>query len=492
MAQEGTAAPFAALDEGRREQAVARFAVLRPHLEEGVPLARAAGHAGVPVRTVERWLARYRRGGLVGLARPARRRDAGMRRVPADLVALVEGMALKPPQLSAATIHRRVGPIATARGWRAPSYGTVHAIVAALDPAMMTLAQEGAAAFRDRYELVYRHRADAPNALWQADHTLLDLLVVDEGGKPARPWLTVVMDDHSRVVTGYMVFLGAPSVLNTCLALRHAIWRKADPAWSVCGIPDALYVDHGSDFTSRHLDQLAAALRIQVIYSAVARPQGRGKVERLFGTLNTELLPELPGHFVGGKPATPPRLSLAELDRAVGAFVAGTYHLRPHSETGQAPLDAWRGCGFLPRLPESLEELDLLLVMHAQPRTVRRDGVRFQGLRYTSPTLAGYVCEAVTLRYDPRDLSEVRVFHRDRFLCRAVSEEHAGATVTLKDIEAARRAHRRALRAGINERVARVTDYLSVSADPPPRVAAQGRPACPSRTRLRIYEEDEP
>jgi putative transposase len=113
-------------------------------------------------------------------------------------------------------------------------------------------------------------------------------------------------------------------------------------------------------------------------------------------------------------------------------------------------------------------------------------------LRYTSPTLAGYVREAVTLRYDPRDLSEVRVFHRDRFLCRAVSEEHAGATVTLKDIEAARRAHRRALRAGINERVARVTDYLSVSADPPPRVAAPGRPASPSRTRLRIYEEDEP
>jgi putative transposase len=69
---------------------------------------------------------------------------------------------------------------------------------------------------------------------------------------------------------------------------------------------------------------------------AVGRPQGRGKVERLFGTLTTELLPDLPGHLVGGRPATPPRLSLAELDRAVDAFIAGTYQV-PLAEMGGNP-----------------------------------------------------------------------------------------------------------------------------------------------------------
>ena len=238
-----------------------------------------------------------------------------------------------------------------------------------------------------------------------------------------------------------------------------------------------------------HLDQVAASLRFRIIYSAVARPQGRGKIERLFGTLNSELLPELPGHLVNGKPATAPCLSLAELDRAITVYITSTYHARVHGETGETPLDAWRSNGFLPRLPESLEELDLLLVMHAKPRVVRRDGIRFQGLRYTSPTLAGYVREAVTIRYDPRDLSEIRVFYRNQFLCRAVSEQHAGETVTLKDIEAARRAHRRALRAGINERVARVADFLPIRVDPAPRSKKSTRPV---RTKLRIYEEDAP
>ena len=492
MVQEGTATSFAALDEPQRKQAMARFAVLRPYLEDDVPLTRAAGEAGVPIRTAQRWLARYRQGGLVGLARPTRR-DAGAHRSPADLVALVEGMALKRPRSSAAAIHRRVGAVAKAQGWRVPSYGAVHAITAALDPGMVVLAQDGPAAFRDRFELVHRHRAEVPNALWQADHTLLDILILDEGGKPARPWLTTVVDDHSRAVAGYGVFLGAPCVLNTCLALRHAIWRKADPAWPVCGIPDVLYVDHGSDFTSQHLDQVAASLRFRIVYSAVGRPQGRGKVERLFGTFNTELLPELPGHLAGSKPATPPRLSLAELDRAIGAFIAGTYHARPHSETGDAPLDAWRRGGFLPRGPEGLEDLDLLLVMLAKPRCVRRDGIHFQGLRYIDPVLAAYVGETVTIRYDPRDLSEVRVFHGHQFLCRAVSQAHAGEAFALKDIEAARRAHRRALRATINDRVARVADFLPAQRQAPrPVPAAKQRPPETGRPRLRLYQEDDP
>jgi putative transposase len=117
--------------------------------------------------------------------------------------------------------------------------------------------------------------------------------------------------------------------------------------------------------------------------------------------------------------------------------------------------------------------------------------VRFQGLRYVAPTLAAFVGEAITIRYDPRDLSEIRVLHGDRFLCRAVSEAHAGEAVTLKDIEAARRARRSTLRAGINERIARVADLLPSRADPASRVAPVEPSRVPARRRLRIYEEDE-
>src|SRR3989475_741974 len=288
MDQEPNMAPaLAACTEEERQEAMGRFAVLRPHLNDGVPLPEAARDAGVPLRSVQRWLARYRATGLAGLVR-ATRSDTGHRKHPAKCVEAIEGMALRKPRPSVATIHRLMRAPATKRKGTPPSYSSVYGIVRHLNPAMVTLAQDGPAAFRDRYELIYRHRAECPNAIWQADHTLLDIMVLDANGEAVRPWLTMIIDDYSRAVAGYTIFLGAPTALQTALALRQAIWSKQHAAWPVCGIPDVLHVDHGSDFTSTHLEQVAADLHCQLVYSTVGRPQGRGKVERLFGTLNTE------------------------------------------------------------------------------------------------------------------------------------------------------------------------------------------------------------
>jgi putative transposase len=258
----------------------------------------------------------------------------------------------------------------------------------------------------------------------------------------------------------------------------------------MCGIPDALYVDHGSDFTSKHLEQVAVDLHFELVYSTIARPQGRGKMERLFGNLNTELLPELSGYLKHGKPTTDPKLSLAELDRAIGTFFVGTYNARVHREIRVAPQAAWSGKGWLPRMPNSLEDLDLLLISVAKARTVHRDGIHFQGLRYMDPTLAAYVKESVTIRYDPRDVAEIPVFHHNRFLCRAVSPEHSGQTITLKDIQAARSTHRRALCGQIRERVTPIADFLSphveVTIPPAPEPSA----AQPKKVKLRTYREN--
>lgn len=80
-----------------RALAMSRYEILAPHLHEEVPLARLAadqGEGGPSYRTLQRWLAGYRRAGLDGLAR-ASRSDKGLRRFPDELVAFVEGLALR-------------------------------------------------------------------------------------------------------------------------------------------------------------------------------------------------------------------------------------------------------------------------------------------------------------------------------------------------------------------------------------------------------------
>ena len=63
------------LGEAERDAALCRFEALRPHIQHGVTLTEAASAANVPVRTLQRWLARHRKRGLAGLAR--RRRSDG-------------------------------------------------------------------------------------------------------------------------------------------------------------------------------------------------------------------------------------------------------------------------------------------------------------------------------------------------------------------------------------------------------------------------------
>jgi putative transposase len=40
------------------------------------------------------------------------------------------------------------------------------------------------------------------NAIWQADHTQLEIIVVPGRGRPLRPWLTTFVDTYSRMIIG--------------------------------------------------------------------------------------------------------------------------------------------------------------------------------------------------------------------------------------------------------------------------------------------------
>ena len=60
-------------------------------------------------------------------------------------------------------------------------------------------------------------------------------------------------------------------------------------------------------------------------------------------------------------------------------------------------------------MPYLLEQLDLLLIEEVRSRRVRRDGIHFQGFRYLSLTLAAYVGEDITIRFDPRDMAEMHL-----------------------------------------------------------------------------------
>lgn len=488
--------PLAGLSDEARKLALERFHLLQPHLEQHQPLRTVALAAGIPYRTAHRWLTQYRLHGLAALARK-RRGDHGERRsVSSKIKEAIEGLALQKPPLPITAVHRQARRLAQDLGETPPSYPVVYDIVCRLPVDLVTLAHEGSKAYTEAFDLVHRREAAGANAIWQADHTPLDILLVRSNGEIAKPWLTIVIDDYSRAIAGYFLSFEAPSSLHTSLALRQAIWRKEDPRWMICGIPGILYTDNGSDFTSHHLEQVSADLKIQLVFSIPGKPRGRGRIERFFSTVNEMFLCELDGYVTGGAMRGKPSLTLAEFEAHFRTFLLNVYHRRECSETKSLPAERWESKGFLPRMPESLEQLDLLLIQVAKARQVRVDGIHFQSLRYISTTLAAYVGETVTLRIDPRDMAEIRVFHNDRFLCRAVCPELAGETVPLREILRARNRRRRELRGVLRDRQVAVDTLIQMKhgevtekEDEPP-AADDKSTAKPTKPALKRYRNE--
>ena len=176
------------------------------------------------------------------------------------------------------------------------------------------------------------------NQVWQCDHTRVDLLVVDQVGEVlGRPWLTTIVDTHSRCIIGIHLGMEAPSAVVVCLALRHAILPKQyssayelSQLWGTYGVPQYLYTDGGKEFNSKHLEQVANELKIVLCQRRY--PAEGGIVERPFGTLNSELFATLPG-YTGNTTKRRPKqaetnasLTLMQLEKQIVRYLVERYN----------------------------------------------------------------------------------------------------------------------------------------------------------------------
>ena len=395
------------LTDSQKEKAYKKYQIIEPYINDKSSLKSIARKTNTPLRTLTSWVQKYKSSGLSALVRKKRKDKGSSRIIKPELSEVVASLYLKHPDSSCASIHRLLVRYCNDNKITAPSYRSVCKVISLIPDDIITLEHEGSKAYKQKYDLLHKRSANRPNHIWQADHVLMDIQVLNDKNKACRPWLTVIIDDCSRAICGYELSFLNPSVHKTSLCLRHAIWRKPDPKWPIFGIPEILYTDHGSDFTSKHIEHVCIDLKIQLIYSQVGQPRGRGKIERFFRTLNQKLVSDL--SLITKKTNSETNITIKQLDQMIYQFII-EYNNNLHSELKTSPIKCWSKDGFLPNILDSLERLDLLLLTEAKPRKVLRDGIHFQGLRYFDLILAEYVGQKVIIRYTPSDITSIRVF----------------------------------------------------------------------------------
>jgi putative transposase len=324
--------------------------------------------------TIDRWIRDWRTGGFDALV-PSPRQSSS--RTPVEVLELAVALRRENPDRTAAAIRRI---LRAQLGW-APDETT-------LCRYFTRQGLMGPAAPTSPVTVFGRFEALRPNDLWTGD-ALHGPVVAGH-----KTYLFAFVDDHSRAMVGYR-FGHAEDTVRLAAALRPALASR--------GVPVAVYVDNGSAFVDAWLLRACAKLGIKLTHSTPGRPQGRGKIERLFRTVRDQFLVEVTGdvhqtgrHYVD---------SLLELNRLFAAWVETVYHRHIHSETGMTPLARWQASGPFPLpSPSALAEAFLW----EEHRTVTKTAtVSLHANTYqVDPNLVG---RRVELVFDPFDLTHIEV-----------------------------------------------------------------------------------
>lgn len=364
------------------EVALFRYALIREAADAALSKAQrgrlvrelAAGtHTGpggseirVGRSTLDKWIVAWRRGGFDAL-KPSPR--AASMKVPAEVFDLAQALKRENPARTAAQICQI---LAVTNGW-APHERTVqrHFRRAGITRRSLSAAK---VAFG-------RFEASRPNELWVGDA----LHGPNIGGHKAI--LFAFLDDHARLFTGYR-WVTAEDTVRAEAALRAGLGSR--------GVPDAVYLDNGSPFVSAQLLRACASLGIRLIHSRPGRPEGRGKIERVFRTVRDQFLVEVAHTEVE---------TVTRLNQLFAAWVETVYHRAVHSETKMTPLERF-GAGGPPRYATAEELHEAFL--WSENRTVTKTAT-VSLFANTYEVDAALVGRRVELVFDPFDLTRVEV-----------------------------------------------------------------------------------
>lgn len=400
-------------DEKRRARAQAvglfRYQLICPALDAGLS-TKARGRLvreiasrehidpfGTAVRysrdTLDRWVRRYRAGGFAELVPNPRTCTP---RTDTATLEMAAALKRENPARTAAQVGRI---LRTATGW-APSESTLLRLFHRCE-----LMGPNAG---DHPEVFGRFEAADPNDRWTGDALHGPRI----GGR--KTYLFAFLDDHCRLLCGYR-FGFAEDAVRLGAALQ--------PALAARGVPASVYVDNGSAFVDAWLLRACAKLGVRLVHSTPHRPQGRGKIERFFRTVREQFLVEIVDTTAEELLATgvDHRTALLELNRLFTAWVETEYHRRPHTETGQAPLqrwsDGWSRLGRTPAMPTAADLTEAFL--WSEYRTVTRTAtVSLHG--NTFEVDAALIGRRVELVFSPFDLETLEVRYREIGYGRAV------------------------------------------------------------------------
>ncbi len=452
--------------------------------------------------TLRRKIYAYRAQGITGLidARKQRRRST-TGRIPGEIVAIAE--ELIGSQTMASTRGKSymmdvIADEAASRGITAPlpSRATIYRLLDQLgqkrhtfDSAMTRRTTANSKPTGHRVRL-----ARFPGENMEIDSTPLDVMAILPDGEIARVELTALIDIATRSLCAWVIKPRGTKAVDAVellartmtpmpllpgadirMAMAQSILANAilfpesekDNSLSAKPVikPQSLTVDRGKVFISETFLRACARLNVQVIKASPYTPTDKPHIERSFASINSLFTQYLPG-YVGKNPAykgkDPTAEAILTLDQIRALFdywVISIYQNRPHGGLSiplmprklLSPNQMYAALAVTyPQVAVAFTKDDYVGLLPMKPRTIKRDGITLNGLRYDSPVLNPFrevksgqrsLQGKWEVRHDPYDLTRIwlRVPNQDSFLeVEWVYAEYINMSFSIDTLQAAK------------------------------------------------------
>lgn len=456
--QEETLINLERLSEGSPadiQEAVRRYKIILPLLENDKSIDEVAVSADVSKRTVFRWKKAYENhGGIDGLSPANSKKGNRNSKLPnrAEILMseFVNNHYLTESNKNLNHIYQLLKARCKKEGLLPPSKKTFYSRTREISDTKSNKIREGA---KSAYQTTaYIGLCDLPEDGWvfteatrflercHIDHTLMDVeLTSDDGVELGKPWLTIIVDEYTSFVLAYYLSFASPSVASLMCVIRLMVIKHGV-------FPESVVVDGGKEFESIYFEKLMAQYLCAIV-SRKGKPRGGGAVERFFGAIDTMVTHNLTGNTTLTKNVR--RLSASHNPKSLAVWGASELH------SGLKEIFGYYNASFPIRdtkSPNALREESLrknggraarhveysdAFYMHTLPspkrstamlrrnKHIQVNRVSYWHSSFKSVRKEG---ETVPLRYDPFNLNHVYIFYKNEWIrCRSVRQQHRKA-----------------------------------------------------------------
>ena len=330
------------------------------------------------VKTLETWLYLYHKYGLDGLIRNYRSDKGKHRKISAELGEEIISRRKANPDVPVTILYEAL----VADGLIDPSDISKPTLYRYIEDLSISGELAGDDKKGESLRFSYEHVGD----LAQGDVMYGPHITV--GRKKMQTYLHMFLDDASRYPL-YSQFYLAQNFETLRHCFKEAVLRR--------GIPRLVYTDNGKIYRSQQFEYICASLGCTLLHSQPFEPRGRGKVERMFGTVRMRFLSTLDPAIIK---------DLDSLNQRYFKWLEEDYIRKAHSGlNGLSPHDVFMSQISNLKLVKDINLINENFLLRVSRKVQHDATTQVENILYeTDPRFAG---RRVEIRYEPEWIGDV-------------------------------------------------------------------------------------